>query len=67
MSDPTQLARIAVKAKAIESFTVPNLPKLPERFVRQFDLSAWENDMELWRRNLQTGIRDALISIKSQS
>lgn len=67
MSDPLQLARISVKPKAIESFTVPALPKLPERFVRQWDLSAWEGELELWRNNLQTAIREALLSIKSQS
>ena len=67
MADPNQLARISVKPKALESFTVPNLPRLPDRFVRQFDLKGWQDEMEVWRQNLQNGIREALVSIKSQS
>lgn len=67
MSDPIQLSRISVKPKALESFTVPPLPKLPARLIAAFDLSGYENEMENWRQNLQTGIREALVAIKSQS
>lgn len=67
MADQNQLDRISVKPKAIESFTIPPLPKLPDWFVSKFDLRGWESEMENWRQNVQTGIRDALVSIKSQS
>lgn len=68
MSDQTtQLARISIKPKAIESFTVPPLPKMPARIIAQFNLAGWESEMDNWRQNLQTSIREALLSIKSQS
>lgn len=58
--------RIAVKKKALQSFVLPEFPRMPEWVVRQFKLEDWHNEMELWRRNAQEGIRDALKSIQSE-
>lgn len=64
MGDKSQLERIAVKAKAIESFTVPSFPKLPEWFVSRFDLRSFEAEVETWRQNTQTAIREGLLAAK---
>lgn len=61
----TQLERIAVKRKAVQTFTIPSVPRLPEWFIRQFKLDDWTADMEHWRRNAQESIRAALEAIKS--
>lgn len=57
---------IAVKKKAIQSFVLPEFPKMPAWVVRQFKLEEWETQMEKWRRDSQEGIRDALKSIQSE-
>lgn len=62
-----QLERISVKTRAIETFTLPDFPKMPQWVVRKFDLVEYEAQVELWRRNAQQGIRDALRSIQAQS
>lgn len=62
----TQLERIAVKTKAIQTFTLPDMPKMPAWVVRQFNLQEYEDQMEQWRRNAQEGIRAALMAVQSQ-
>lgn len=57
---------IAVKKRAIQSFTLPEIPRMPAWVVRQFKLEEWEGEMEKWRRDAQEGIRDALKSIQSE-
>lgn len=58
---------IAVKKKAIQSFTLDTFPRLPEWFVRQFKLQDWENEVERWRQKSQEAIRDGLLAVKSES
>lgn len=60
MADALQLARISKRVRAIEDFTIPDLPKLPEWFVRQFKLEEYNGEQERWRQNVQTGVREAL-------
>lgn len=62
----TQLERIALKPKAIQTFTLPEMPKMPQWVVRKFELTEYEEQMELWRRNAQEGIRSALQAVQSQ-
>ena len=61
-----QLERIAVKRKAIATFTLPEMPRMPGWVVRQFHLESWENELEQWRRNAQEALRDALKAIQSE-
>lgn len=63
----TQLERISAKIKAIQPLTIPPVPKLPERFVRQWRLEEFDAEWELWRQQAQEAIRDALRAIQSQS
>lgn len=62
----TQLERIALKTKAIQSFVLPQIPKMPVWVVRKFELTEYEAQMELWRQNAQEGIRSALQAVQSQ-
>lgn len=64
MADSVQLARIAKKIRAIGDFTVQEVPKLPDWFVRQFKLEDYATEWERWRQNTQVQMRDALSSTK---
>lgn len=64
MADITQLGRIAKRVRAISEFTLDEVPVLPDWFVRQFNLSAYNDAWQEWRQKAQSAVRDALSATK---
>lgn len=64
MADALQLARISKRIRSIPDFTVPEVPKLPDAFVRQFRLEEFSSEWERWRQNTQNGLKEALAATK---
>lgn len=64
MGDSLQLSRISKRVRAISDFTVQEVPKLPDAFVRQFRLEEYAASWERWRQNTQTQLREALSAVQ---
>lgn len=64
MADNLQLSRISKRVRAIQDFTVPEVPRLPEWFVRQFKLEDYNAEFERWRQNVQTQLREGFSAVQ---